>query len=88
MRSVALRLYLAAVFLMPLQLEIDAFKGRWAHGSLPATLLALSVLAAPATLRLRSKPVTLLPLLMVETLSYGVIVAVTYTGEVTDPRSG
>ncbi|MEQ8843168.1 MAG: hypothetical protein RIB98_19495 [Acidimicrobiales bacterium] len=83
-RSFSRRLFLLAVFCMPQQLELDAFKSvsetRFAPGDI---LLVLSVLAAPGVLRLRREPVSLLPLFMVGTLAYGLIVTLFRAGEVT-----
>lgn len=84
-RSLSLRLYLIAVFLMPLQLEIDAFDAVAGTRLPPGDIfLALAILAAPASLRLRRDPVSMLPLAMMATLAWGLLVAMFYAGEASD----
>ena len=79
----AFRLYLGAVFLLPVQLEIESVKAlvdsRLPPGDL---LLALSVLLAPASVRITRSAVGQLPLLLPVVLAYGVIVALTLQGGV------
>lgn len=83
-RSLAVKLFLVAVFLLPLQLEIDAFKSvvetRLPPGDL---LLAITILLAPTTLRFRSQPVAILPLGLILTLLWGTLVALVYAGGAT-----
>lgn len=83
--GLALRFFLLAVFLMPLQLEIDAFKAvvgsRLPPGDL---LLAASVMVAPAAVKFRRTPIALLPIALLATLAYGMIAAVLYAGELSN----
>ncbi|MEM7142424.1 MAG: hypothetical protein AAF548_15475 [Actinomycetota bacterium] len=68
---------------MSLQLELDAFKSvadtRFPPGDF---VLLASLLVAPGSLRLRRSPVGMLPLAFVATMSYGVLLALTYAGNV------
>lgn len=83
--SVALWLFLAAVFLMPLQLEIESFKDATGTRLPPGdALLALSVLAAPHTVVFRRQRITLLPLAMMVMLAWGLFIALVYAGGATD----
>ncbi|MEZ5246663.1 MAG: hypothetical protein R2707_16305 [Acidimicrobiales bacterium] len=85
LRSTAFRLYLAAVFLMSLQLEVDAFKSvadtRFPPGDF---LLLFSILLMPVAVRARRSPIALLPIAMVGVMAYGVLLAIVYAGSVSD----
>ena len=84
-RALAFRLYLVAVFLMSLQLELDAFKNiadtRFPPGDF---LLLLSILILPTSVRVRRSPIALLPLALVAVMAYGVLLAVVYAGHVSN----
>ena len=83
--SLGLRLLLVAVFLMPLQLEIAAFKSVVDSRLPPGDLfLALSVVVAPTAVKFRRAPVALLPIALVATLAYGVVAAVLYAGRLSN----
>jgi O-Antigen ligase len=83
--GIAFQVFLLAVFLMPLQLELEQFRGivgsRFAPGDL---CLAGSVLLAPKTLKLSRHQLVLLPLLLPVVLAFGLVLAVIQRGEVTD----
>ena len=83
--SLDLRIFLLAVFFLPVQLEVggsfeNIIESRFAPSDL---LLALVVVLAPGVLKLGSRPVELLPLGMVATLAYGIVLAVVWAGAVT-----
>lgn len=83
--SVALWLFLAAVFLMPLQLEIASFKEATGTRLPPGDIfLVLSLLAAPNTLRFRRQRIALLPLAMMLMLGWGLFIALIYAGNLTN----
>ena len=82
--GLASQLYLLAVFLMPLQLEIEQFKSVLGSRFPPGDLvLVCAVLAAPGIVTFRRQAVSLLSLAFVAVLAYGVVLAIAYAGEVT-----
>jgi len=84
-RGVAAWLFFAAVFCMPMQLEIVAFKSvvgsRFPPGDV---LLLLSILAAPTIVRFRRSPTELIPLALIATLAWGAIIALVYAGTISN----
>ena len=82
--TVALRLYMAAVFCIPVQLELERFRSVIDSRLSPGDVfLALSVILAPASFRLSRRPLGLLPLALPLTLGYGAIVAIVLQGTLT-----
>jgi len=82
--GIAFRLYLLAVFLMPVQLELEQFRGVVESRLPPGDLvLAASILLAPRTLRLIRHPLFLLPVFLPVVLAFGVLLAIVERGEVT-----
>jgi hypothetical protein len=83
--GIAFQVFLLAVFLMPLQLNLEQFQGvvgsRFAPGDL---WLAGSVLLAPTALRLSRNQLVLLPVLLPVVLAFGLVLAVIQRGVVTD----
>ncbi len=77
-------LYLLAVFLMPLQLEVDQFTSAAGSRFPPGDVFVIcAVLAAPQMVRFGREAVSLLPLAFVAVLAYGVLLAIVYAGAVT-----
>lgn len=81
----AVRCYLLAVFLIPVQITSDALKSvietRFSPGDF---VLALSVLLAPASVRIVRQPLVLLPIGLPLVLAYGVIASLVVHGELSD----
>ena len=83
--GLASRLYLLAVFLMPLQLEVEQFKSVFDSRFPPGdVVLVCAVLAAPEMITFRRQAMSLLSLAFVAVLAYGVVLAIAYAGEVTN----
>lgn len=84
-QPLALRLFLVAVFFIPVQLELGgtgdgaSVESRLAPSDL---FLALALLIAPGLLRLRRRGVDVLPLLLVAVLCYGALLSIVQTGGV------
>lgn len=82
--GIGFRLYLLAVFLMPVQLELEQFRhvveSRLPPGDL---VLAASIFLAPTALRLARHPLSLLPVLLPVVLAFGVVLAIAQQGDVT-----
>lgn len=82
--GIAFRLFLLAVFLMPLQLELEQFRGIVGSRLPPGDLvLAASILLAPTALRLIRHPLFLLPVFLPAVLAFGMLLAVVQRGDVT-----
>lgn len=82
--GLAFKVYLVAVFLIPLQLEIPAFKAIVDSRLPPGDLfLVMSVMLAPTSVKFRRIPVANLPLGLIVTLAYGMVIALVYAGELT-----
>jgi hypothetical protein len=82
--GIAFRLYLLAVFLMPLQLELAQFRGVVGSRLPPGDLvLVASILLAPKTLRLIRHPLFVLPVFLPVVLAFGMLLAVVQRGDVT-----
>jgi hypothetical protein len=82
--GIAFRLYLLAVFLMPLQLELAQFRGVVGSRLPPGDLvLVASILLAPKTLRLIRHRLFILPVLLPVVLAFGLLLAVVQRGDVT-----
>ena len=78
-KGFALRVFLLGVFLMPLQLNVDAARGVVESRLPPGDLfLVLSILLAPNIVRFRRSPVLLLPLALMGVLAYGTALAIVY----------
>lgn len=78
------RLYLVAVFLMSLQLDVDQFASvvdsRFPPGDV---VLFVAVVVAPQMIRFGRESASLLSLAFIAVLAYGVVLAIVYTGAVT-----
>lgn len=82
--GIAFRLYLLAVFLMPVQLELAQVRGLIGSRLPPGDLvLVASILIAPTTLRLIRHPLILLPIFLPVVLAFGMLLAVVQRGDVT-----
>ena len=82
--GIAFRLYLLAVFLMPLQLELEQFRGVVESRLPPGDLiLVVSILLAPTALRLIRHPLFLLPVFLPVVLAFGMLLAIVQRGDVT-----
>jgi putative inorganic carbon (hco3(-)) transporter len=82
--GIAFRLYLLAVFLMPLQLELEQFRGVVESRLPPGDLvLVASILLAPTALRLIRHPLFLLPVFLPVVLAFGMLLAIVQRGDVT-----
>jgi hypothetical protein len=82
--GIAFRLYLLAVFLMPVQLELARFRGLIESRLPPGDLvLVASILIAPTTLRLIRHRLFLLPVFLPVVLAFGMLLAVVQQGDVT-----
>jgi hypothetical protein len=82
--GIAFRLYLLAVFLMPLQLELDQFRGVVESRLPPGDLvLVAAILLAPTSLRLIRHPLFLLPVFLPLVLAFGMLLAIVQRGDVT-----
>ena len=82
--GLASQLYLLAVFLMSLQLEIGQFTSAVGSRFPPGDVLLMgAVLAAPQMVRFERRGVSLLSLAFVAVLAYGVVLAIVYAGGVT-----
>lgn len=80
----ALNLYLIAIFLIPVQLEIESVKNIIGSRLPPGDIfLAFSVLLAPASFRILKQPLGYLPLALPLVLAYGSVVALVLQGELT-----
>jgi O-Antigen ligase len=83
--GIPFQVFLVAVFLMPLQLDLEQFRGIVGSRFSPGDLwLAGSVLLAPKTLKLSRHQLVLLPVLLPVVLAFGLVVAVIQRGDVTD----
>ncbi|MDW3220178.1 MAG: O-antigen ligase family protein [Acidimicrobiales bacterium] len=81
---VALKLFLAAIFLVPVQLEIASVREVIGSRLPPGDIfLAAAVLLAPASFRLRRSALGYLPLALPLTLAYGSVVALVLQGHLT-----
>ena len=77
--------FLAAVFFLPVQLELPAVKSILGSRLAPSdVLLACSILLAPGSLRMARQPAFLLPVALLATLSVGVVLALVVDGSLTD----
>jgi len=84
----AVRLYLIAVFLIPVQLEIKSVQNVVGSRLPPGDLfLALSLILAPTSFRILRRGVGYLPLALPLVLAYGAIVALTLQGNLTSHSS-
>lgn len=82
--GLASRLYLLAVFLMSLQLEIEQFKSVLGSRFPPGDIvLVAAVLAAPQMVAFGRQAVSLLSLAFIGVLAYGVVLAIAYEGVIT-----
>ncbi len=79
------RCYMAAVFFLPVQLELSGIEDLVDSRLSPSDLLlALSLLVAPTSIRFYRHASELLPYALVVTLSYGALVALVVEGTVTE----
>jgi putative inorganic carbon (hco3(-)) transporter len=78
------KLFLVAVFVVPVQLDAGSGGVLQSRISPSDMLLAVLLLVTPGVVRLRGKAVDLLPLGLVATLSFGTLLAIFHAGEVTN----
>ena len=80
--TLAVRCFLIAVFLVPVQLEVEAFK-QIIDSRLPPGdfFMVLSLLLAPASFRITRQAVGYLPFALMATLAYGAFIAVVLEGQ-------
>jgi putative inorganic carbon (hco3(-)) transporter len=76
-------IFLAAVFMIPVQLDAGSSGALQTRISPSDLLLALLLLIAPGVVRLRGRAVDLLPLWLVATLAFGTLLALFHAGDVT-----
>jgi hypothetical protein len=82
--TVAIRLYLISIFLIPVQLEIESFRAVIGSRFPPGDIfLAFSVILAPASFRIMRRPLGYLPLALPLVLGYGAIIALVLQGNLT-----
>ena len=82
--GLAARLYLLAVFLVPVQLEVAQLENLLGSRFSPAdVVLAGAVVAAPHLITFDRRPVSLLPLAFAAVLAYGMLLAIVVEGAVT-----
>lgn len=80
----ALRLFLLAVFLIPVQLEISSVRDTIGSRLPPGDIfLALAVILAPTSFRILKQPLGYLPLALPLVLAYGSVVALVLQGVLT-----
>jgi hypothetical protein len=81
--TVAIRLYLTAIFLLPVQLEVESVQDVIGSRLPPGDIfLAFSLILAPASFRIMRRPLGYLPLALPLVLGYGVLVSLTLQGYV------
>lgn len=79
--TLSIRLYMVAVFLLPVQLEIEGVKAILGSRLPPGDVfLALSVILAPASFRVMRRPLGHLPLALPLVLGYGLVISLTLQG--------
>ena len=84
-RGVALKIFLVALFLMPLQIDVDSFREAIDTRIPPGDLVLLvAVLAAPTVVKFRRTPTMLLPLGLLVALGYGAVVALLHAGDLSN----
>jgi hypothetical protein len=82
--TVAIRLYLISIFLIPVQLELDSFQAVVGSRLPPGDIfLAFSVILAPASFRIMRRPLGYLPLALPLMLGYGALVSLVLQGYLT-----
>jgi putative inorganic carbon (hco3(-)) transporter len=77
-------IFLAAVFVIPVQLDAGSGGALQSRISPSDLLLALLLLLTPGVIRLRSRAVDLLGVGLVVTLAFGTLLAIFYAGDVTN----
>jgi len=86
--SLSVKLYMIAIFLLPVQLEIESVRSIVGSRLPPGDVfLAFSLLLAPTSFRILRRPVGYLPLALPLVLAYGAIVSLTLQGHLSNHSS-